>query len=688
MSGGVDSAVAAARAVDAGHDVTGVHLALSTSPATLRTGARGCCTVEDSHDARRAADVLGIPFYIWNLAERFRADVIDDFVDEYAAGRTPNPCLRCNEKIKFSAVLDKALALGFDAVVTGHHARLIGGRLRRSVDEAKDQSYVLAVCTDAQLAHAMFPLGDSTKTEVRAEAAHRGLAVADKPDSHDICFIADGDTRGFLEKRLGHHEGPIVDASTGDVLGSHGGSFGFTVGQRRGLNLGRPTPDGEPRYVLSIRPVDNTVVVGAARDAARRHRPDGPTGVDVGGAAGAAVGLSRAAARARHDERGARRRRCRGRAGGPPRPAPDRGRRRPGAGHVLRRRGRGLGDDHRRRAGDRHRMTQAPRPWIAGAVTGLGSLPGTDAGDAVALVFGELPELPHLPELPERGPGSQLVGRGASLLTELPVEIVPTGWRLTAHRGRDLRRARDDLARDLDALEQAADGYTGPLKLQVTGPWTLAAGLELPTGHSVLTDHGAVRDLVESLADGVRAHLADVARRVPGADLVLQLDEPSLPTVLAGRVPTASGYGIVRAVEATVAEEILADVLSAAGPGRRVVHCCAPDTPLGLLRAAGADAVSLDATLLGRAHYDALGEAVDAGVSLWLGLFDPLAEPDRGAARERIDTMWRELGFARDQLAASVVATPACGLAGTTPTRVRRLLENLRDLGRSLADEQ
>nr|WP_304048820.1 tRNA 2-thiouridine(34) synthase MnmA [Jatrophihabitans endophyticus] len=262
MSGGVDSAVAAARAVDAGHDVTGVHLALSTSPATLRTGARGCCTVEDSHDARRAADVLGIPFYIWNLAERFRADVIDDFVDEYAAGRTPNPCLRCNEKIKFAAVLDKALALGFDAVVTGHHARLENGRLRRSVDAGKDQSYVLAVCTREQLAHAVFPLGDTTKSDVRAEAARRGLAVADKPDSHDICFIADGDTRGFLERRLGRQDGPIVDAATGDELGRHGGSFGYTVGQRRGLNLGRPTPDGQPRYVLSIRPVDNTVVVG------------------------------------------------------------------------------------------------------------------------------------------------------------------------------------------------------------------------------------------------------------------------------------------------------------------------------------------------------------------------------------------------------------------------------------------
>jgi len=262
MSGGVDSAVAAARAVDAGHDVTGVHLALSPAPSTLRHGARGCCTVEDAGDARRAADVLGIPFYIWDLAERFRADVIDDFVAEYAAGRTPNPCLRCNEKIKFAAVLDRALALGFDAVVTGHHARLVDGRLMRSVDQAKDQSYVLAVLTARQLAGAMFPIGDSTKAQVRADAAARGLAVADKPDSHDICFIADGDTRGFLSRRLGSPVGPIVDAVTGDTVGEHRGSFGFTVGQRRGLRLPRPAPGGDPRYVLSIQPRTNTVVVG------------------------------------------------------------------------------------------------------------------------------------------------------------------------------------------------------------------------------------------------------------------------------------------------------------------------------------------------------------------------------------------------------------------------------------------
>jgi len=276
MSGGVDSAVAAARAVDAGWDVTGVHLALSKAPATLRTGSRGCCSLEDSHDARRAADVLGIPFYVWDFAERFQEDVIDDFVAEYAAGRTPNPCLRCNEKIKFAALLDRALALGFDAVVTGHHAKLVDGVLARSVDAAKDQSYVLAVLTPEQLRHAVFPLGDSTKAQVRAEAAARGLAVADKPDSHDICFIADGDTQAFLGSRIGSRPGDIVD-SDGQVLGSHQGAFGFTVGQRRGLKLSRPSATGQPRYVLSIEPRTNTVVVGGAEelrvDVVRAERP-------------------------------------------------------------------------------------------------------------------------------------------------------------------------------------------------------------------------------------------------------------------------------------------------------------------------------------------------------------------------------------------------------------------------------
>jgi tRNA-specific 2-thiouridylase len=265
MSGGVDSAVAAARAVDAGHDVTGVHLALAKNPQSFRSGARGCCSKEDAHDARRAADVLGIPFYVWDLSDRFAADVVTDFVAEYAAGRTPNPCLRCNEKIKFAAVLDRARALGFDAVCTGHYARLVdtatGVELHRANDAAKDQSYVLGVLTQDQLQHALFPLGADTKPTVRAEAERRGLAVADKPDSHDICFIADGDTAGFLNRQLGERAGVVVDQA-GRTVGSHSGSHQFTVGQRRGLRLGVPADDGQPRYVLDISPVTNTVTVG------------------------------------------------------------------------------------------------------------------------------------------------------------------------------------------------------------------------------------------------------------------------------------------------------------------------------------------------------------------------------------------------------------------------------------------
>lgn len=264
MSGGVDSAVAAARAVDAGHEVVGVHLALSETPAALRAGSRGCCSREDAADARRAADVLGIPFYVWDLAARFREDVVDDFVAAYAAGETPNPCLRCNEKIKFSALLDRALGLGFDAVCTGHYAQVSGGELRRAVDADKDQSYVLSVLTARQIAHALFPLGDTPKTAVRAEAAARGLRVADKPDSHDICFIPSGDTRAFLGARIGSRPGPVVDAASGAVLARHDGVHGFTVGQRKGLGVDAPTADGRPRYVLGIEPATGTVRVGPA----------------------------------------------------------------------------------------------------------------------------------------------------------------------------------------------------------------------------------------------------------------------------------------------------------------------------------------------------------------------------------------------------------------------------------------
>lgn len=265
MSGGVDSSVAAARMVDAGHEVVGVHLALSHAPGTLRTGSRGCCSKEDAADARRVADILGIPFYVWDFADRFKADVIDDFVASYERGETPNPCVRCNERIKFSALAARAIALGFDAVATGHYARLEQGRLRRAVDIDKDQSYVLAVLSAEQLRHAMFPIGDTPKPAIREEAAARGLATAKKPDSHDICFIPSGDTRAFLGARIGVRPGAVVDAA-GTVLAHHDGVHGFTIGQRKGLGIAGPGPDGQPRYVTAIDADSGTVRVGSVED--------------------------------------------------------------------------------------------------------------------------------------------------------------------------------------------------------------------------------------------------------------------------------------------------------------------------------------------------------------------------------------------------------------------------------------
>lgn len=326
--------------------------------------------------------------------------------------------------------------------------------------------------------------------------------------------------------------------------------------------------------------------------------------------------------------------------------------------------------------------------WAPGSVTTIGSLPGADPAEAARLVFGELTDLAHVPELPARGVGAEMIGRTGALLVDLPVEVVSSGWRLTAHDGRDVRRARDLLARDLDALADAAEGYEHALKLQAAGPWTLAANVELPSGHKAVSDHGATRELAESLAEGLRAHLAEVQRRVPSARLVLQLDEPSLPAVLAGRVPTPSGYGTVPAIELAVVEQCLAGVLGVAGEGGRVVHCCADDVPVTLLRDAGANAISLDASKLTIDRYDTLGAAVDAGVSLWLGVI-PATDADitLDEARAAVHRIWSELGFAARDAAARLVPTPACGLAGASTGYVRRAIAVLRDTGKALIDD-
>ncbi|MDO4927707.1 MAG: tRNA 2-thiouridine(34) synthase MnmA [Corynebacterium sp.] len=271
MSGGVDSAVAAARAVAAGHEVIGVHLALSRDPQAVRESSRGCCSLEDSADARRVCDALGIPFYVWDFSDRFKEDVIDDFIASYEAGETPNPCLRCNEKIKFTALLERGMALGFDAVVTGHYAQLTqpedggDGYLRRAIDPDKDQSYVLGVLGEKEIAHCMFPVGDTKKPQIREEAAEMGFAVAKKPDSYDICFIPDGNTQAFLGKHIGLRPGMIVDTA-GNELREHDGAWNYTIGQRKGLDIKQPAADGKPRYVTDINAATGVVTVGSRAD--------------------------------------------------------------------------------------------------------------------------------------------------------------------------------------------------------------------------------------------------------------------------------------------------------------------------------------------------------------------------------------------------------------------------------------
>jgi tRNA-uridine 2-sulfurtransferase len=272
LSGGVDSAVAAALLVEAGHEVTGVHLKLADLPDAQQVPGHGCCGLDDAQDARRTAQVLGIPFYVWDMTEVFRREVEEPFAATYAAGATPNPCITCNERVKYAALLDRALELGFDAIATGHHARLerdgaavtepgSGAMLVRARDSAKDQSYVLHVATPAQLAATLLPVGELTKAQVRARAAELDLRVASKPDSYDVCFIPDGDTAGWLGARLGAEPGPIVDLD-GTVLGEHAGVWGVTVGQRRGLGLDHH----ERRFVVDVEPTTRTVIVGP-RDA-------------------------------------------------------------------------------------------------------------------------------------------------------------------------------------------------------------------------------------------------------------------------------------------------------------------------------------------------------------------------------------------------------------------------------------
>ncbi|ACU39849.1 methionine synthase [Actinosynnema mirum] len=326
-------------------------------------------------------------------------------------------------------------------------------------------------------------------------------------------------------------------------------------------------------------------------------------------------------------------------------------------------------------------------PWPAGAATGIGSLPGTDPHEAARLVFGELPDLPHLPELPARGVGADLTGRTAALLVDLPVEVVPSGYRVAAHPGRDHRRAQDLLSWDLDALEEAAAAAKpAVVKVQAAGPWTLAATVELVRGHRVLTDQGALREFTESLVEGLSRHTAEVARRT-GAKVVVQLDEPALPSVLRGLLPTPSKLGTVAAVPEPEALALLQSVVEPFDDV--IVHCCAPRPPVNLMRRAGAKAVALDVSLVERAMLDELGEAWQEGLVLLLGLLpgaDPAAPIDlRTAAKPALDLADR-LGFPRSVLATHAVPTPSCGMAGASLGWVRRALALSRDLGKAFLE--
>jgi methionine synthase II (cobalamin-independent) len=324
-------------------------------------------------------------------------------------------------------------------------------------------------------------------------------------------------------------------------------------------------------------------------------------------------------------------------------------------------------------------------PWPRGSATGIGSLPGTDIVEATKLVFGELPDLPHLPELPARGPGADVIGRSTAFLTDLPVDLYAGRWRITSRPGRDLRRTVDLLQRDLDALTEAGRGYAGTVKIQAVGPWTLAASVDLAVGGRVLHDHGAARDVAESLTDGLRQHVADVRTRLPGATVVLQIEEPSLPSVLAGEVPTESGLYTLRSVAESTVESSLRTLVGAVG-APVVVHCCARRVPIALLARTGVVALSVDLSLV--EDLDPIGEAVDAGLGIFVGTAATTGErvPASADLADPVDALWRRLGFAPERLADQVVVTPACGLAGATPEYARGALAACVEAGRRLAE--
>jgi methionine synthase II (cobalamin-independent) len=314
-------------------------------------------------------------------------------------------------------------------------------------------------------------------------------------------------------------------------------------------------------------------------------------------------------------------------------------------------------------------------------------MPGGNPVEAARVVVDELPDLPFLSELPSRGPGADMIGRTAALLVDIPVDVTTGGWRIADRPGRDMRRAKTMLSFDLDAMEEVLDGYQGLLKLQLAGPWTLAATLEQPRSLKVaLADPGLVTDLASSLAEGARLHVAEVAKRVPGATLLLQLDEPSLPAVAHGGIPTPSGLSRVREVDEEVLRAKLREVLTATS-AYTIVHCCAPGYPFETITGAGADAISFDLSLLKHREYDLLAEVAEAGAGLLLGAATTNVQSDQAertvvtpsSTAEAIRELWNRMGLSPARCAEQVVVTPACGLAGASPTQARDTLRLCRE---------
>ena len=687
MSGGVDSAVAAARAAEAGHDVTGIHLALSRNPKSYRSGARGCCTIEDSNDARRAADVIGIPFYVWDLSDRFHEDVVEDFMGEYAAGRTPNPCLRCNEKIKFAAVLDRALALGFDAVATGHYAQLRTGadgliEMHRAVDHGKDQSYVLGVLDPGAARALAVParrLDQDRRSAPRPPRA--GCWSPTSPTATTSASSPTATTPGWLREKLGdrapNHGGDIVDDATGEVLGSHDGTYGFTIGQRKGLRIGRPAPDGKPRFVLDIEPVSGTVTVGPRERArgrpARRHqaalvrhrrrRRAGRAPSSCARTATSTGAVVTVVGRRRVDDRAAR--------------AGVRHRARPGRRDLRRHPGGRLGHDRRRRAAQSTAMTLRHRRRLH--ARRRPARPTTRRCGSCSASCRTCRTCPRCPAAgADRDHDRPGAGRGRRARRR------PAAGRAggsPTRPGIDQRRARSLLAQDLDALEEQAQGVRrarSRSRWPGRGRWPRRSRGRAATRCSPTTAPGAssprrwprgCATTSPTCAAGCRASTGSSSRST----------SPRWPRCWPAAVPTASGFGRHRTVAPArgVGRARLGARRDRRGGRRAVGAHAAPPVHRSTCCAAPARAGCRSTSAsMSAADHDALAEALEAGETVALGVVPSTRRGDRRTRGRRAGAALARHGRPRGGRGRRCPGhSGTCGLAGASHEWARRALQ-------------